>query len=186
MGVIKSCEVRIKYLQIYQAAFDEVVATYDEIGVLSDVKLRLSPIDEIALSSWSSDWMGKSSKHKHGKWDWKKIVTKRLKRCKKFDLAIWGNGILCGLSLGMVSKGKKTIRMDFLQACPVKHPLEKQIAEIAVAIAAGQRVGAEHVAIFNPINKDVENHYKKLGFVRKKIYNRYLRNVMYKAIPSKS
>lgn len=181
------CGVRERYLKIYQEAFDEVVATYVEAGVLAGIELRLSPIDKTALSAWSSEWMGKSAKQKHGEWQWDRMVAKRIKQCKKFDLAIWGDGILCGLSLGLVTRGKKTVRMNYLQACPVKHPLEKQIAAIAVAvaIAVGQRVGADHVAIFNPVNEKVENHYRKLGFEKRTVYSRFVKNAMYMDIPSR-
>lgn len=179
--------VRERYLNLYQEAFDEVVATYVEAGVLAGIELRLSPIDKAALAAWSTEWMGKSAKQKHGEWDWEKMVAKRIKRFKKFDLAIWGDGILCGLSLGLVTRGKKTVRMNYLQACPVKHPLEKQIAAIAVAvaIAVGQRVGAEHVAIFNPVNEKVESHYRKLGFEKRKIYKGLVKNAMYLDVPSR-
>ena len=179
------CEVREKYLRIYQEAFNEVVATYAQADVLGGVELRLSAVDDVALSSWSSEWMGKSSKSKHGEWHWDRMVAKRIKRCKKFDLAIWGDGVLCGLSLGMISRGRKTIRMDYLQACPIKHPLEKQITAIAVAVAisVAQRVGAEHVAIFNPVNEKVENHYRRFGFEKKRVYSKFLKNVMYLDVP---
>lgn len=182
-----TCEVREKYLQIYQEAFTEVVDIYEQTGVLGETELRLSPIDKVALATWSSSWMGKSSKHKHGEWHWDRMVAKRIKRCKKFDLAIWGDGVLCGLSLGMVSRGRKTIRMDYLQACPVKHPLEEQITAIAVAVAisVAQKVGAAHVAIFNPINEKVENHYRKYGFEKKRVYSRFLKNVMYLDVPDR-
>ncbi|MDR8492967.1 hypothetical protein OSC18_26140 [Serratia nevei] len=185
MGMSTSCEIRERYLQIYHDAFDEVVKTYESAGVLAGVELKLSPIDKSALSAWSVEWMEKSVKQKHGEWHWDKMVAKRIKRCKKFDLAIWGDGILCGLSLGLVTRGRKTVRMNYLQACPIKHPLEKQIAAIAVAvaIAVGQRVGAEHVAIFNPVNAKVENHYRKLGFEKRRIYSRFLKNVMYMDVP---
>lgn len=182
-------EVKDKYMEIYYEAFDEVVAAYEEAGVLGGTKLCLTPINDTAIAHWEAQWMGKPRRHRHGgDWDWRKIVKKAIKRYKKFELAIWGDGVLCGLTLGLVTRGRKNVRLNYLQGCPVKHPLEKQIAAIAVsvAIAVAQRIGAEHIAMCNPVNEQVEEHYRKLGFERKSIYGRHVKNAMYKAVPGRN
>ncbi|ENK6301882.1 hypothetical protein ACSHDQ_003434 [Edwardsiella ictaluri] len=179
-------EVNNKYMSIYYDAFDEVVDTFRIAGVLGETQLKLTPINDEAIAYWKAEWMGRSRRHKHGgDWDWERIVKKSLKRFKKFDLAIWGDGVLCGLTIGLVTRGRKNVRLNYLQACPVKHPLETLIASIAVsvAIAVAQRVGAEHVAMCNPVNDKVEEHYRKLGFERKSIYGRHVKNAMYKNVP---
>ncbi|HFQ5650829.1 TPA: hypothetical protein ACHR3F_004143 [Yersinia enterocolitica] len=185
MGMTNHCSVRGRYVSIYQDAFDEVIEAYIDAGFFQRGQLKLTTIDEIAIHAWKNEWGGKTRKHRHGGWDWQRMASKRAKRCKKFDLAIWGDNVLCGLSLGLVTRGKKTVRLDYLEACPTSHPLESLITPIviAVAIAVGQRVGAEYVAIFNPVNEAVEKHYGNLGFVKRRMYNRFLKNVMYKEIP---
>ncbi|MGL5103079.1 MAG: hypothetical protein ACRC6N_11220 [Plesiomonas sp.] len=182
----KHCKVREKYLSVYKAAFTEVIEALVSANRVKEGSLKLTTIDELTIQAWKKEWLTQSPRHKHGEWDWKKMVTKRIKRCKKFDLAIWGEGMLCGLTLGMVTKGSKTVRMDYLQACPSSHPLESKITEIAVsvAIAVGQRVGASHIAIFNPINETVERHYMNLGFQKKRIYGNFIKNALYLDVPS--
>lgn len=184
VATFRQCEIREKYLDIYKEAFDEVIAYLEKAGAIKTGSLKLSTIDHMAIQAWKTEWKGRSLRHGHGEWDWQKLVSKRAKTCKRFDIAVWGEGILCGLSVGKISRGKKTIRMDYLQACPVSHPLEKRIAMIVVAVAlsVGKKVGAQHVAIFNPVNDKVINHYASLGFARKTIYGRFLKNVMYKDI----
>ncbi len=65
--------------------------------------------------------------------------------------------MLCGLSVGKLTRGKKPVRRDYLEACPTSHPRQNLITMIVVAVAlsVAKKVGAQHVAILNPI-KDKE------------------------------
>ncbi|ELI3982568.1 hypothetical protein Q7206_004816, partial [Escherichia coli] len=95
--------------------------------------------------------------------------------------------VLCGLSVGKLTRGKKTVRMDYLEACPTAHPLEKRITMIVVAVAlsVAKKVGAQHVAIFNPIKDKEEKvlkHYQSYGFTQRMLYGRFLKNVLYKEV----
>ncbi|MGG6760233.1 UNVERIFIED_CONTAM: hypothetical protein ITH83_25335, partial [Salmonella enterica subsp. enterica serovar Weltevreden] len=115
------------------------------------------------------------------------LVSKRARSCKRFDVAVWGEDVLCGLSVGKLTRGKKTVRMDYLEACPTAHPLEKRITMIVVAVAlsVAKKVGAQHVAIFNPIKDKEEKvlkHYQSYGFTQRMLYGRFLKNVLYKEV----
>lgn len=179
-------EVKDKYIGLYLDAFEEVIETFKLTEALNGIDLKLTPINDDAIAHWVQNWKGKPRRHKHGSdWDWSRIVKKAVKRYKKFDLAIWGNGVLCGLTIGLVTRGRKNVRLNYLQGCPGNHPLEKLIATIAVSVAVSvaQRVGAEHVSICNPVNAEVEALYRNLGFQRLNIYGRHVKNAMYMAVP---
>lgn len=187
MAVFRQCEIREKYLAIYKESFDEVITYLEKAGALEPGVLRLTTIDDNATRAWKSQWKGRSRKHAHGAWDWQNLVSKRARSCKRFDVAVWGEDVLCGLSVGKLTRGKKTVRMDYLEACPTAHPLEKRITMIVVAVAlsVAKKVGAQHVAIFNPIKDKEEKvlkHYQSYGFTQRMLYGRFLKNVLYKEV----
>ncbi|HHL1850178.1 TPA: hypothetical protein ACQ283_005380, partial [Klebsiella pneumoniae] len=187
VAVFRQCEIREKYLAIYKESFDEVITYLEKAGALEPGALRLTTIDDNAIRAWKSQWKGRSRKHAHGAWDWQNLASKRARSCKRFDVAVWGEDVLCGLSVGKLTRGKKTVRMDYLEACPTAHPLEKRITMIVVAVAlsVAKKVGAQHVAIFNPIKDKEEKvlkHYQSYGFTQRMLYGRFLKNVLYKEV----
>ncbi|EEU9561226.1 hypothetical protein FXI36_24390 [Escherichia coli] len=187
MAVFRQCEIRDKYLSIYKEAFEEVIALLETQGVISQGFLKITIIDNNAIQAWKADWYGRSKKHAHGAWDWQQMVNKRSKSCKKLDIAIWGDGILCGLSVGKISRGNRTVRLDYLEAHPSAHPLERRVTMIIVAVAllVAKKIGAKHVAVFNPVKDKEEKvlkHYLSYGFRRQQLYGRFLKNVLYKDV----
>ncbi|MEZ2637706.1 hypothetical protein ACBP95_18670 [Morganella morganii] len=186
MGLNNDCSVRKKYTDIYIDSFNEVIDLYESEGVIPKGMLKLTSINDHVLDEWFKSWYGRSNRFKHGNWHWDRMIAKRRKKCKRFDLAIWSGEVLCGLTLGGVSRGNKTVRIDYIEANPNKHPLDKKIAGIAIAVAisVGQKINASHVAIFNPVNDKVESLYRKFGFQRMSLYGRFLKNVMYLEVPS--
>lgn len=128
------------------------------------VDLRIGPIDDHALDAWSSLWDGHADRRYD--WDWRIERSGWQTTLRRVDAAIWADGILCGMLIGMPTKGRSFLRIDLLEGCPdPRHPLKGRITHCAatVADAFGFAFGCDSVAFMRPLDEAIPL-YKELGF----------------------
>lgn len=112
-----------------------------------------------ATNSWQS--------RQHESFDWNSLHQRFSKRAKRVDLAIWVNGqILCGISLGKISRGKINATIHYLESAP-DNPLKGYVGAIATTylMIYGELCQCKIVQIDKPV-KALIDYYKELGFSR--------------------
>ena len=102
-------------------------------------------------------------------WPWKDgYSTYSFRNPKRFELAIWHRHILCGLSMGRPTWTGDKLRLDFIEALPIKNPLKGRTVEVVLSAAEAyaDQIGAHQIRIMNPINDQVKAFYtsSKVGY----------------------
>jgi hypothetical protein len=144
--------------QISSGLFDYDGASY------RDIQLAIGPIDENALDAWAAFWDGHADRRYE--WDWRFERSSWQTTLRRADAAIWANGELCGLLIGMATKGRTFLRVDLLEGSPnLNHPLKGRIAYCATEIAEafGFAFGCGKVSLMRPVDEAVPL-YQELGF----------------------
>ena len=93
-----------------------------------------------------------------GSWGiWKKNFPKR------FECATWNNDKLIGFAMGRPTYQATGLRLDFIEKSPEATESHLDLSYLAL-YAYATLLGANHVKIMNPINKDVRDYYVSKGF----------------------
>lgn len=92
--------------------------------------IRLSIIHKQTLEYWESKWKSANNRTPpNGGWNWDEIIKYRNYRCAekyRFDVAIWHNDELCGLSSGHISRSDKHNIIEYIEGSPNNlHPLKR-------------------------------------------------------------
>jgi len=157
-------EAHSRYQGYRDAAFDQ---TWDELHkvVPTGCDLRVMPIDESALSFWHAIRHFKAV-HAAGGFPWDEIFRQVRSTPRRFDVAIWDGDILCGMAVGMASKGNHFVTVKWIERFETRPDnLAGMIAEIALTAAEhyARVLGKQHVRIKNPL-PGTERLYQALRF----------------------
>lgn len=157
-SALRAAEEDLQY-QITKGLFDDSETSYQSLVI------EVGSIDDRALDAWSLYWDGHSER-RYG-WDWRVETSSWQTTLRRVDAAIWANEELCGLMIGMATKGRSNLRVDLLEGSPDKdHPLKGRIAYCVTEIAEafGFAYGCDKVTLHRPLD-DAIPLYEALGFV---------------------
>lgn len=105
-------------------------------------------------------------------WDWSMVLKKYCSHPKRFELSIWHKNLfLCGATIGKPTWSGSKLRLDFIEASPIRSPLSGLIVDLTIIAGAAyaETIGATQLRIMHPVNDNVKNLYlSKQGFA----YNR--------------
>lgn len=126
---------------------------------LPDVKLALvDTAAYIAFQKWQHhperkvDWDWPTSWH-----SWKVNYPKR------FECATWKGSRLIGFAMGRPTYRATGLRLDYIEKSPESSESHLDLTYLALYSYA-TLLGATHVKIMNPINRDVRDYYEHKGF----------------------
>lgn len=155
-----------RYMQLRAAAYANVTAGAETAGVNSDA-FRLTGLTTAALTVWERTWAPRvHDPAQPGGWDWVQIAEVYARYPDAFQVAIWSDSALCGLSVGRPSRGHHYLAVDFLEGSPVRNrPLRGQVLPLVVAAASAYAriLGATSLRLVNPL-PGVIPLYEQLGF----------------------
>jgi hypothetical protein len=100
-------------------------------------------------------------------WDWRFGVGSYRKRYpNRFELAIWYNRALCGLSLGRPSFRGTRVRLDFVERVPGENPLAGRVVPVALTAYEiyARLIGASQVRIMDPL-RGLVDYYSSFNYV---------------------
>ncbi len=95
-------------------------------------------------------------------WDWGTVQKKYRAHPKRFELSIWHRNLfLCGATIGKTTCSGGKLRLDFIEASPIRSPLSGLVTDITIAagIAYARAIGATQLRIMHPVNDNVRNLY---------------------------
>lgn len=147
---------RARYKHLIEASFREVEFLFSSSGI----QFSLTEIDADSLKAWEKQWP------KSWKWDYL-CKTQLTAIAKRFTIAIWDGDTLVGLCFGKVSRGRRSVSIAYLESnSNYVGTLNRMVAAIATATAKslGKKVGASYVTMLDPVNEQVEQHYKNIGY----------------------
>ena len=150
-----------KYQNIRSIAYE---ITMDELPYQDKKSILLSEITGPAISSFNNI----SNQHNRKvDWDWKFGVRMYRNRYpNRFELAIWHNNSICGLSLGRPSYHGTRVRLDFIERVPGSNPLKGRVTPIAVTAyeVYARLIEASQVRIMSPA-QELVSYYSSLNYV---------------------
>jgi hypothetical protein len=85
--------------------------------------------------------------------NWLGVLSSRNnKQPRHFDVGLFLDNRLVGLAFGRVSKGKRFVRIDYMQRCHTADQLKSIFTPLVIDVAAryGAELGAKCVKITNP------------------------------------
>ena len=139
--------------------------TEEELPYQDSLCIRLGEISEKAIFAFDS---APTYSERKVYWDWKLGVrTYRRRYPDRFELAIWYNSTLCGLSIGRPSYAGTRMRLDFIERVPgANNPLKGRVTPISVTAyeVYARLIDAKQVRIMFPEN-DLVEYYSSLDFV---------------------
>ena len=133
---------------------------------LSQIPVRLSVIDQVALDAWQEQWVPLHRPSMPGRFPWDKDRQSLEKTPERFEVAIWSGSSLCGLGLGKPSEKKTILWFNLLEGSPLAlHPLKGAIRFIAIdaAFAYAETLGAAELRLVEP-DPGVIACYQEMGF----------------------
>lgn len=91
--------------------------------------------------------------------NWEGLLDSRNNlQCRHFEVAVISDDVLVGLAFGRVSKGKRIVRIDYIQRHPECNHLKSKFVPLVIELAAtyARALGAKAVKITEP-NKTMVN-----------------------------
>ncbi len=95
-------------------------------------------------------------------WEWDAVQKKYRTHPKRFELSIWHRKLfLTGAAIGRPTWGKGKLRLDFIEASPIKSQLSGLIVDLVIFTgeAYADIIGATQIRIMSPVNEDVKRLY---------------------------
>ncbi|WP_444926406.1 hypothetical protein ACJJI4_21425 [Microbulbifer sp. TRSA002] len=129
--------------------------------------IRLLGIDSEAITA-SEAWCDMACSRPRAEWSWQEASAEYRKRYpKRFELSIWYQGNLCGLSYGRPSFGKSRMRIELIEGAPRSgNPLgPRRVVPITImnATAYAGILGAKELRIMRPAQPLI-GYYESLDF----------------------
>ena len=100
-------------------------------------------------------------------WDWAGgHAAFRYRHPKRFEVSVWENERLTGLSMGRPTYNGDHLRLDVIEARPASLGERGPVfSTVAVAYTPyGRLLNAKQLRIMNPINDAVQSYYEGFGF----------------------
>lgn len=153
-----------RYQGYRDAAFD---LTWNQLhqAVPKGCDLRVMPIDPAALSFWQAI-RHFGAVHESGGFPWDEIFRQVRSTPRRFDVAIWDGDILCGMAVGMASRGKHNVTVRWVERFKTHDDkLAGYVALIALTAADHYaRVLEKQVLRIKDPLPGTEGLYQALGF----------------------
>lgn len=136
-----------KYSDLRNIAYE---LTMEELPYQDKEAINLSEITHKALSFFTEN------QEKNGRkvfWDWDFGVRSYRKRYpSRFELAVWYNQSVCGLSIGRPSYNGSRVRLDFIERASGNNQLKGRLTPITVTAyeVYARLIDAKQVRIINP------------------------------------
>lgn len=170
----------IAYEAIRTAAFQRTREVFEQ--AVPPVRVRLADIDRAALQAWSATWAGLHPSG-YGAFPWGRIAAAYCRHPRNFQVALWVDGLLCGLAVGTVQRDHSRLSLDYLarkQNTP--NPLAGEVTGI-VAAAALYYAAALNIPLLEISNPapGLEARYRAAGFTL--AYNRGSTRYLARTLP---
>lgn len=158
----------MRYTKIRAALYETALPRIQELlrrrqSLADPALVRLTPINAEALNAWYGDWP--ESPHPDANFPWPELAAKFRKCPRRFEVAVWHGDTLCGLCLGIPSRGMGSLTIRWLEGRPYAHPLRGYVALVALSLADqfADYLGNTWVRLKNP-NSGAIPKYESLGF----------------------
>jgi hypothetical protein len=170
----------ISYREIRHAAFRRTRDVFEH--AVPPVHVWLDDIDRAALQAWSASWAGLHLSG-YGAFPWGRIAAHYCRHPRNFQVALWADGILCGLAVGAVQRDHSRMSLDYLarkQNAP--NPLAGEVTGI-VTSAALYYCAALQIPLLEISNPapGLERRYREAGFTL--AYNRGSTRYLARTLP---
>jgi len=152
-----------RYAEIRHAAFQLAREVFEQ--AVPPVHVFLADIDRAALQAWSASWAGLHPSG-YGAFQWGRIAASYCRHARNFQVALWAEGMLCGLAVGKVRSDHSRLSLDYLarkQNDP--NPLAGEVTGIVTAAALYYCAALEIplIEVSNPA-PGLERRYRAAGF----------------------
>lgn len=141
----------------------------EELGASILVPFQLTDINQDAISQlrgWSNSASTNHTNSSH--WEWEKIVRRTLRRSRRVELAIWSDGVLCGLVAGRISDSYVNASIYWLESRPGVNPLSGYITMISTLYldALAEISDCDYACIDSPA-PELEGLFRRYGYDQK-------------------
>lgn len=138
--------------------------TMEELPYQDRENIILSEINDKAVAYFQTP---EAERNREVDWHWGfGIQTYRKRYPNRFELAVWYNNQICGLSLGRPSYNGSKVRLDFIERAPIDHnPLKGRLTPISVTAyeVYARLIDAEELRIMFP-DEALIDYYSSLNF----------------------
>ena len=155
-----------RYRIFREVAYEEAMEEFPDITFRG-----ITQHDVVTADLWKS-YDGNNARIERGDWKWKEEYAYYQKRPNRFEVSLH-RGSLSALCYGQLSKRGSNLRLNLIEATPVRpSPLGLKALPILSVVAAtfANIVGASELWILDP-DPGVESLYKKQGFGGIEIYH---------------
>lgn len=159
-AIAKYEEFRSQAYQFAEAALKRAIRSNPAYSSLAGTAIQFAPISDAAIRCWRDDATNPI-------YPWDELKSDFCPYINRFELAIWGNGRVCGMAYGRPSKGASNLTIHFAERwMSDSNPLKGFIAPIIADVANAYAIILEKrfVRIKDPVD-DAIPAYLSLGFV---------------------
>lgn len=121
-----------RYRDLRRLALDDA----QERLAASGISAELRPIDASALEAFGT-W-----RNRRVAWPWPDMAGDwRRNHPDRFEVAVWRNGVLCGLALGKPAPSRSHLSLHYMEGDPDPgHPLQGQVTAATFAAASSYAI----------------------------------------------
>jgi hypothetical protein len=153
-----------KLTRIIRTAVYDLVT--DAMAGLVGAAVKITPISH-AMPIWEQVWFpAYPGGDAPGGFDWRRAFLRFRRRAERFDAAIWGDGVLCGLAIGTPSRGRRHVSVHLLEGARyTTNPLKGRVLDIILQLADeyARALDAGYVRLMSPVAGMIPV-YKDHGF----------------------
>jgi len=155
----------VRYAQVRSLAYR---SAEDDLRTDLGLSTTLTSIDRNALSRWKADWQSPPSRPRtSGGWNWEGLSASYIRKPDALHLAIWAEGVLCGLVVGKPNANRSRLAIHYLEGTPQQNnPLRGKVVLVTLAAATryAQALEIPLLRVRNPV-LSMETWLKRAGFV---------------------
>ncbi|NUJ81985.1 hypothetical protein HUN39_18530 [Methylocystis sp. FS] len=158
-AIVRYEEYRSAAYQFSEEALKRNIRVNPAYISLTGIAIQLAPISDAAIRCWRDDANDPI-------YPWDELKSQFRPYINRFELAIWGNGRVCGMAYGRPSKGPSNLTIHFAErwmsdSNPLKGFIAPTIADVANAYAI--ILEKRFLRIKDPV-EDAIPAYLSLGF----------------------
>jgi hypothetical protein len=158
-AIVRYEEFRAAAYQFSESALKAEIKRNSAYASLTGVAIQFAPISDAAIRCWRDDATNPI-------YPWDDLKSQFRPYIKRFEVAIWGNGRVCGMAIGRPSREHTNLTIHFAErwmsdSNPIKGFVAPIVADVANAYAIA--LGAQFLRIKDPVEGAIPA-YLSLGF----------------------
>jgi hypothetical protein len=151
----------VEYLLKYR--FDNGLFDTDRKSYVG-VTPYFTQFDQSTWRCWETEWQ--ENPWRRNDWDWRDFQREYINSPSRFEAALWNGDTLCGMAIGVLSRGREHLSVKLLEGSPdASHPLKGRVRHCLLPLAEAYANShlCQRVRLLDPLDPVIPL-YAEMGY----------------------